>query len=99
MERRTFIAATHAFRLARGELVELDGTHNVELRVQHGKVWLTQEGDGRDYVIGPSEPFRIFANGPCLIQALGAAEISLRSAAQPTRTRCLWGVRVPHPST
>lgn len=77
--KRRVIAATHGFTLARRQMFDLDGTHNVEIRVNSGRVWITQEGDLRDHVIGPAETFRPASTGRCLLEALAHAQISLRS--------------------
>ena len=77
--KRNLIAATHRFCLARKDVVGLDGTHNTELRVHRGQVWLTQEDDVRDHVLGPGDAFRLDRKGHAVVQVLADAEISLRT--------------------
>ena len=87
--RRTVVAETHRFRLARRDAVSLDGADGMELRVHHGCVWLTQDGDTRDIVIGPGQAFRLDRDGRAVIEVLRDAEISLRTLARPAKPRRL----------
>ena len=78
--RRNVIAETHRFRLARKAMVDLEGAIGVEIRVHRGRVWLTQENDTRDIVVGPGEAFRLDREGRAVVEVLTDAEISLIAA-------------------
>lgn len=67
----------HGFRLARRDLVSLEGRPGIELQVHRGLVWLTQHDDTRDIVIQPGSSFRLDRNGKALLEALADTEISL----------------------
>lgn len=75
--KRKLISATHRFCIARKGFVVVDGTRTAELRVHRGRVWLTQEGDRRDVVLGPTETIRLERNGRALVEGLADTEVSL----------------------
>ena len=78
--RRNVIAQSHRFRLARRAVVDLEGAIGVEIQVHRGRVWLTQENDTRDIVVGPGEAFRLDREGRAVVEVLTDAEISLIAA-------------------
>jgi hypothetical protein len=82
--RRRVIAESHGFNLARRDVVGLDGTHSLEVRVHRGTLWLTQEGDRRDYVIGAGESFRFDRAGRAVVEVLANAEITLHTTHPDT---------------
>jgi hypothetical protein len=47
------------------------------LRCLAGRIWLTVEGDARDYVLGAGEERTLEGDGRAVVQALGPAEIAL----------------------
>ena len=82
--RRKVVAECHRFRLARRDVVDLEGAVGVEIRVHRGRVWLTQEDDVRDIVVGPGEAFRLDREGRAVLEVLTDAEISLLSNSPDT---------------
>lgn len=81
--------------LAKGELLSLTGgRHGLTLRCLSGTIWVTN-GDGRDYLVRPGNSFELAGGEAALAEALGAAQLRMRSlapeceksalAAQPAR--------------
>jgi hypothetical protein len=58
------------FRLPRGGMVSFDHPADLEIRCHSGVLWVTQEMDLRDYVLGPGDAFYPGARGPVLAVAL-----------------------------
>jgi hypothetical protein len=44
-----------------------------EIRVQHGQVWITQEGDGEDYIVAGGTRFCSASEGRIVVSALSEA--------------------------
>ncbi len=51
----------------------------------NGSVWLTQQGDGRDIVLGAGESFALDRNGVALVQALEQSAVSIAPPALRAR--------------
>jgi hypothetical protein len=49
----------------------------VQIELWDGELWITQERDGRDYVIGPGAKFRLEREGVVLAHALKGAQLTL----------------------
>jgi hypothetical protein len=75
--KRNLISTTQRFCIARKGFLVVDGTHDTQLRVHRGKVWLTQDGDRRDVVLGPAESIRLARKKRALVQGLAETELSL----------------------
>lgn len=62
-----------------GALVDLKPpTEGVEVEVQNGKVWVTQEGDSLDHILGPGESFQTSGAGLVIVQALDDSTFRFR---------------------
>jgi hypothetical protein len=77
--RRKLLHELHGFHFARRDVVALEGTPGTQLRVRRGRVWLTQEGDARDILLGAGESFRLDRPGRAVVEVLLDCEISLLS--------------------
>lgn len=70
-------------RLARDEVwgTHLQGDEPLVLTCDEGLLWLTLEGDSRDYVLGPGAAVKLETAGHVVVQALRPARFSLSRAA------------------
>jgi len=68
-----------AMQMARGAFVRLEHAKGVLFRVRDGELWITQEGDRRDYYVKAGESFRLDRDGTALACALRASRVSLSS--------------------
>jgi len=47
------------------------------LVVEHGRVWVTQTGEGRDHILAPGEGVNLHPRGRVVVQALAEADLVL----------------------
>ena len=69
------------FQLAPGEVVTLDDAQGTRIVARVGTVWVTEEGDARDHVIGPGDALVVARPGRTLVQALKPSWISIAEGA------------------
>ena len=81
--KRSFADGPFLDRLARNTLLALEGAQGLEVRVHRGAIWLTQQDDRRDIVIGTGEAFRLDREGRAVIEALQDASVSFRARSEP----------------
>jgi hypothetical protein len=60
-----------------GQVVTLDDAQGTRIVARIGTVWVTEEGNLRDHVVGPGETLVVARPGRTLVQALKPAWISL----------------------
>jgi hypothetical protein len=68
-----------------GAVLKLDANRHLRLRdaqgtcihVRWGELWITQEGDSRDRIVGTGESFEISKPGTTLLSALSVAGVSV----------------------
>ena len=60
-----------------GQVVALDDAVGTRIVARLGTVWVTEEGETRDYVIGPGDQLVVARPGRTLVQALKPSWISL----------------------
>jgi len=63
--------------LARGDLVRIENACDMQVRVEKGAVWITQECDTRDVMLESGDSFRLDRDGTALIEACGREAFSL----------------------
>ncbi|MGH8618143.1 MAG: DUF2917 domain-containing protein [Burkholderiales bacterium] len=65
-----------------------------------GRLWITQEGDARDFVLAPGESLRIARGGLTLVSAVESSRLSVTASRRPgALTRALqWFCRPAAPS-
>ena len=70
--------------LARGATwsVHTHGGRPLALTCGDGQLWLTREGDTKDYVLGPGDTVRLEAAGHVVVQALRPARFCLSRGAE-----------------
>lgn len=69
--------------LGAGHVVTLDDACGTRISSREGTVWITQEGELRDFVVGPGDAFLVTRSGRTLVQAMEAALVSLRDEDLP----------------
>lgn len=71
----------------KGELLTLDiNRDGVRIRCRSGKVWVTQEGDSRDYLLGSGQEVELQQRGRVAVTALEESQCipEPRSGRLPT---------------
>ena len=63
--------------LAAGEVLTLDDAQGTRILARLGTLWVTEEGEGRDHIVGPGDSIVVARAGRTVIQALKAAWVSL----------------------
>jgi len=67
--------------LPRRGLLSICGGRGAVLFVEHGEVWVTQEGDPRDVVLSAGAWFRLDRDGTAIVQARCPASVTLTAVA------------------
>lgn len=77
--------------LTKNDILTLDGDQSgLQLRCGTGRLWLTQSGDSRDYLLGPGQIHTIGRRGRVVIWALEAATLQTMSDAATAPTTDRW---------
>ena len=63
--------------LKRGEILKLRGASGHELRVTHGRVWLTEEASNEDIWLEPGGRTRISGDGLTLVEAFATSCLTI----------------------
>ena len=63
--------------LAAGEVVTLDDVRGIRIQARLGTVWVTEEANPRDHVVGPGESHVVSRAGRTVIQALQPAWVAI----------------------
>lgn len=71
--------------LGKGELIRFDGRRGQRIASRRGTLWITQDEDPDDVVLGAGEAHRLGRDGPVLVQALDAACVVIEVAERPLR--------------
>lgn len=61
----------------RGSLVLIEHGRGMQIELWDGELWITQERDRRDYLIGPGTAFRLEREGIVLAHVLRGARLTL----------------------
>ena len=64
--------------LQAGEVVALNDAAGTRVQARCGTVWVTEENDPNDHIVGPGDSFVLARGGRTVIQALQSAWISLQ---------------------
>lgn len=75
-----------SMQLGRGAFARIQDAKGLLVQVHQGELWITQEGDRRDYVVSTGESFRVRRGGRMLAYALRSSSLSL-IAPMPSRSR------------
>ena len=63
--------------MSRGSLLLIEHGRGMQIELWDGELWITQEGDSRDHVVGPGAKFRLEREGILLAHALKGAQLTL----------------------
>lgn len=66
-----------SLRLAKGKAVRVRNAGST-LRVLEGSVWITEESNPRDVVLGSGQRFRLSGRGLAIVEAFSDASIALQ---------------------
>lgn len=75
--------------LGRGASVRIEDGAGIMVYIWEGEVWLTQEGDPRDYFVTPGQWFRIKRDGTALLYATRRTHATLTSARAENYARLI----------
>lgn len=73
--------------LGRGALLRIAGGKGTLVYVWEGEVWLTEDGERADHVIGPGQWFRLGKDGGAYAQAFSPSVLSLTVAPKWGQSR------------
>jgi hypothetical protein len=79
-----------AMDLARGSNVRIEDGAGILVYVWEGELWITQEGDQRDYFVTPGRWFRVERNGASLLHAMRRSRVTLTRLYEASRQRRGW---------
>lgn len=74
-------SSSRLLRLGAGEMFSLQAAPGQCLVVFDGKVWITQEGDPADHVIGAGQSFACDRHGHALVEALEPTRLAVLADA------------------
>ena len=63
--------------LPRGSLLLIEHGKGMQIELWDGELWITQDGDTRDYVIGPASSFRLSGEGIVLANVFKPGRVTL----------------------
>jgi hypothetical protein len=66
----TAYAGLSSIGVTRGTLARIDDGRGMRLHIEHGSVWLTQDGSNKDVFLQPGDSFTIQRNGRTLLSTL-----------------------------
>lgn len=69
--------------LPENETMSIDPVpENLRIVCRSGRIWLTQSGDSRDFLLRAGESFNASRRGQLVLWALAAAQVDITSRAQ-----------------
>ena len=66
-----------------GEVLTLDDARGVRIHARMGTLWVTEEGDVKDHIVGPGDVRVVASSGRTVVQALARSWISIRDSIEP----------------
>lgn len=73
--------STPVTRLQRRQTFQVRARHGERIECRSGELWITQDGDPRDIILGPHECFTLDRSGTAVVSALRDASFVYRRAA------------------
>lgn len=71
--------------MKRRQILKVRGGVGHTVVCHSGSVWLTQDGDSRDIILGAGEAFTLDRSGPALVQAFERSAISVAPRGRAAR--------------
>jgi hypothetical protein len=68
--------------IARGGLLKLRDARDMVIEVHKGALWITEEGDTRDYYLAKGDWLRLDCDGLSIAQALEKSDVTISRAAR-----------------
>ena len=65
--------------LCRHDTLIREAARGALVRCQDGLLWITQDGDLADHIVGPGDSFRVEREGSVLVQATQPARVAIES--------------------
>jgi hypothetical protein len=72
-------ARTARLDLRPRDTLTLDAARGALVRCLEGRVWITQDGDRADHVVGAGDWFRVDREGAVIVQATRPARVAIES--------------------
>ena len=69
-------------QLASGAVASFEPCLPVQIHSIDGWLWITQEGDARDHIIGLAEPFVVESRGLTIVSGVTQAELRMERQSQ-----------------
>jgi uncharacterized protein with PhoU and TrkA domain len=66
--------------LQAGQVLTLDDAEGMRILARRGTVWITEEGNNKDHIVGPGDTIVVGRSGRTVVQALQPAWISIQGA-------------------
>ena len=79
--------------LPQGKLLSLEDACGTEIRVEHGVLWITQDGDVADFVVQSGESIRLDRGGMAMLTACGSFAWTLVSIEPRRRVQAAGTLR------
>lgn len=67
--------------MPRGRILRIEDAAESVIQVRDGALWVTQEGDSRDYYLAAGSSFRLDRGGLVIAQATRPSTVIVKSAA------------------
>jgi hypothetical protein len=80
------VSRQHVLDLAHEGLLAIRDGQSTRIRVQEGTLWVTEEGDVKDTVLGRGESYTLRRPGIAVLTALGATRIIVEGSAREQRS-------------
>lgn len=74
---------TPRFALEPGQVVSLDDACGALIEPTGGRLWITEEGERKDFVVRPGETFVVSRGGRTVVQAVEPAWVTLHEGFLP----------------
>ena len=74
------MSASRSVHLEKGQMFSQSSRHDARIVSVRGVLWVTREGDVRDYVLEPGQAVAVAPRRKAVVSALTAADVRVESA-------------------